>query len=250
MSITFPGDSTEYRAARDRLLAQEIELRRTMEAVAVARRALPPGGLVAQDYGFDGLDPDGVPAKVKLSELFAPGKDALVIYNFMFPRHPEDERPGPTEGSTARLKRNDGPCPSCVGFLDQLNGAAGHVEAAGLNFVVIAKAPLDRLIAFAKDRGWRNLRLLSAAGTSFKHDYHAETPEGYQMPMMTVFHRSGGEIRHFWSSEMFYAPVDGDQDPRHMGTLEPLWNMFDLTRPGRPSDWREQLDYGRHQDRT
>jgi predicted dithiol-disulfide oxidoreductase (DUF899 family) len=117
------------------------------------------------------------------------------------------------------------------------------VEAAGLNFVVIAKAPLNRLIAFAKDRGWRHLRLLSAAGTSFKHDYHAETPEGHQMPMVTVFHRDGDAIRHFWSSEMFYAPTDADQDPRHTGTLEPLWNIFDLTPEGRPSDWHEQLQY-------
>jgi predicted dithiol-disulfide oxidoreductase (DUF899 family) len=248
MSIAFPGESVEYRAARNRLLTQEIDLRRAMEAVAVARRELPPGGLVPEEYVFDGLDPDGAPARVKLSELFAPGKDSLVVYNFMFPRHPEDDRPKSTEGATARLKREDGPCPSCTGFLDQLDGAAAHVEAAGVNFVVIAKAPLDRLIAFAHDRGWRHLRLLSAAGTSFKHDYHAETPEGHQMPMMTVFHRDGGEIRHFWSSEMLYAPVDQGQDPRHTGTLEPLWNIFDLTPEGRPSDWHEQLNYDTGQE--
>ena len=40
MRTMFPGESAEYRAARDRLLAQEIELRRTMEAVAAARREL------------------------------------------------------------------------------------------------------------------------------------------------------------------------------------------------------------------
>lgn len=250
MSITFPGDSPEYRAARERLLAQEIELRRAMETVAVARRELPPGGRVPEDYVFDGLGPDGAPAKVKLSELFAPGKDSLVIYNFMFPRYPKDDRPGPTEGATARLKREDGPCPSCTAFLDQLDGAAQHVEAAGVNFVVAAKAPLDRLIAFARDRGWRRLRLLSAAGNSFKRDYHAETPESSQQPMMTVFHRDGDEIRHFWSSEMLYAPTDPGQDPRHNGTLEPLWNIFDLTPEGRPSDWHEQLDYGsRHHEK-
>jgi predicted dithiol-disulfide oxidoreductase (DUF899 family) len=243
MSITFPGESPEYRAARDRLLTQEIDLRRAMEAVAVARRELPPGGLVPEDYVFDGLDAEGRSAKFKLSELFAPGKDALVIYNFMFPRHPQDDRPGPAEGSTARLKREEGPCPSCTAFLDQLDGAAMHVEAAGLNFVVIAKAPLDRLIAFAKERGWRHLRLLSAAGNSFKRDYHAETPEGFQMPMITVFRRQGDEIRHFWSSEMLYAPTDSGKDPRHTGTLEPLWNIFDLTPDGRPSDWHEQMHY-------
>jgi predicted dithiol-disulfide oxidoreductase (DUF899 family) len=136
-----------------------------------------------------------------------------------------------------------------VAFLDQLDGAAMHVEQ-WTNFVVIAKAPLDRLITFAKERGWRNLRLFSAAGNSFKRDYHAETPEGFQMPMMTVFHRQGKQIRHFWSSEMLYAPTDSGQDPRHCGTLEPLWNIFDLTPEGRPSDWHEQLDYDRRHGGT
>jgi predicted dithiol-disulfide oxidoreductase (DUF899 family) len=76
MSITFPGESTDYRSARDRLLEEEVKLRRAMEAVAVARRALPPGGLTPDDYVFDGLGPDGAPMKWKLSELFAPGKDS------------------------------------------------------------------------------------------------------------------------------------------------------------------------------
>jgi len=243
MGITFPGETPEYRAARDNLLAKEISLRRAMETLAVARRQLPPGGLILEDYVFRGLGPDGKPAKLKLSELFAPGKDSLVVYSFMFPRHPEDERPGPEEGATARLKREDGPCPSCVAFLDSLDGAAEHVDAAGFNFVVIANAPFDRLLTFAKERRWTNLRLLSSGGTSFKRDYHAETPEGYQMPMITVFHRHGGDIRHFWSSEMFYAPTDPGQDPRHAGTIEMIWNIFDLTPEGRPPDWHEQLAY-------
>jgi len=244
MPVTFPGESAEYRVARDQLLEKEIALRRATEAVAAARRNLPPGGLVPEDYVFDGVGPDGAPAKVKLSELFAPGKNSLVIYNFMFPRHPEDDRAGPTQGATARLKREDGPCPSCVAFIDQLDATAAHVEAGGVNFAIIAKAPLDRLTAWGKDRGWRNVRLLSAAhAPNFKRDYHAETPDGHQMPMMTVFHRGADGIRHFWSSEMFYTPNDPGQDPRHVGTLEPLWNMFDLTPEGRPAGWHEQLDY-------
>jgi predicted dithiol-disulfide oxidoreductase (DUF899 family) len=244
MSVGFPNESAEYRAARERLLEEEIGLRRAMEAVAKARRELPPGGLAPEDYVFDGLDADGMPAKVKLSELFAPGKDSLVIYNFMFPRMPQDERDGPTEGVTAALKREDGPCPSCTAFLDQLDGAAKHVDAGGLNFVVIAKAPLERVIGFAKDRGWRNLRLLSAAGNNFKRDYLAESDERMQLPLITAFHREGGEIRHFWSSEMLFAGSDPGQDPRHNGTTEPLWNLFDLTREGRPMEWNEQLSYG------
>ena len=244
MSIGFPNESAEYRAARERLLEEEVGLRRAMEAVAVARRRLPLGGLVPEDYVFDGLGEDGLPAKVKLSELFAPGKDSLVIYNFMFPRMPQDERDGPTEGVTAALKREDGPCPSCTAFLDSLDGMSKHAVAGGLNFVVIAKAPLGRVIGFAKDRGWRNLRLLSAAGNNFKRDYLAESAEGIQLPLITVFHRDGDGIRHFWSSEMIFAGNDPGQDPRHNGTIESMWNLFDLTREGRPMEWHEQVSYG------
>jgi len=64
MSVAFPGESPQSRAARDRLLEQEIELRRQMETVAVARRALPPGGVVPEDYVFQGFGPGGTPTDV------------------------------------------------------------------------------------------------------------------------------------------------------------------------------------------
>lgn len=243
MSLTFPNESPEYRAARNRLLEEEVALRRAMEAVAVARRALPPGGPISEDYLFDAIAPDGTPTKVKFSELFAPGKNTLVAYHFMFPRHPGDERPGPELGSTAGLPLLDGPCPSCTAFLDQLDGAAPHVEQK-INFVVIAKSPIDRVAAFARDRGWKHLRLLSAADNTFKRDYNGEDADGSQMPNMSVFHReTNGEIRHTWSSELLYEPTDPGQDSRHVGTLEPLWNIFDLTPEGRPENWNEQMQY-------
>jgi predicted dithiol-disulfide oxidoreductase (DUF899 family) len=112
-----------------------------------------------------------------------------------------------------------------------------------LNFAVVAKAPVARLLAFGEERGWRHLRLLSSASNTYNHDYLAETEEGAQRPMLTVFHRDGDAIRHFWSSELFYAPWDTGQDPRHVGTLEPVWNLFDLTPEGRPAEWDEQLSY-------
>jgi predicted dithiol-disulfide oxidoreductase (DUF899 family) len=242
MGITFPGESAAYRAARDRLLTEEIELRRAMEAVAAARRDLPPGGPVPEDYAFAGIAADGTPGEVRLSELFAAGSESLVIYGFMFPRDPGDDSPGPAAGETAKLPLAESPCPSCVAFLDQLDGAAEHVHQR-LNFAVVAKTPLERLQVFGEERGWRHLRLLSSADNTFNRDYHAETAEGEQRPMMNVFHRDGETIRHFWGSELFYAPYDPGQDPRHMGTLEPLWNLFDLTPEGRPSDWEERLAY-------
>jgi predicted dithiol-disulfide oxidoreductase (DUF899 family) len=241
MTITFPGESAEYRAARNHLLEREIELRRAMEAVAAARRGLPPGGLVPEDYVFQGQGADGSPTDVRLSELFAPGMDPLVIYSFMFPRDPGDKRAGPG-GETARLPLAEGPCPSCVALLDQLEGAVQHASQR-VNLVVVAKAPLPRILTFAEERGWRGLRLLSSAGNGYNRAYLAETADGHQRPMLNVFHRNGETIRHFWGSELFYAPTDRDQDPRHVGTLEPVWNLFDLTREGRPTDWDEQISY-------
>jgi predicted dithiol-disulfide oxidoreductase (DUF899 family) len=243
MGVAFPGESPEYRAARDRLLEQEIELRRAMETVAAARRGLPPGGVVTEDYVFQGPGPDGTPIDVRLSELFSPGRDSLAIYSFMFPRDAGDQRAGPATGDTALLPLDQGPCPSCVAFLDQLDGAARHA-GQHLSLAVVAKSPLPRVLRFADERGWTWLTLLSSAANTYNRDYLAETPEGAQRPMLTVFHRDGNVIRHFWSSELFYAPWDPGQDPRHIGTLEPVWNLFDVTPEGRPPDWDEQLSYG------
>jgi predicted dithiol-disulfide oxidoreductase (DUF899 family) len=159
MSIAFPGESIEYRTARDRLLEQEIELRQTMEAVAAARRQLPPGGTVPENYVFQGAGADGRLSDVRLSELFAPGKDSLAIYSFMFPRDPDDQSASPPSGETSLLPLAEGPCPSCTALLDQLDGAAEHATQH-VNLAVVAKAPLPRILTFAREHGWRRLRLL------------------------------------------------------------------------------------------
>jgi len=237
VSVRFPGESADYRAARDRLLEQEIELRAATEAVAAARRALPPGGVVPEDYVFEGVE-----GPVRLSELFAPGKDSLAIYDFMFPRHPKDARPGPRTGETALLPLTEGPCPSCVALLDQLDGAVEHLTQR-MGFVVVAKAPVDRLTTFARERGWRRLTLLSSGDTGYKRAYAGEAEDGSQQPMLNVFARDGDEVRHFWGAELLYAPTEPGQEPRHVNNLEPLWNFFDLIPEGRGTGWDEQLQY-------
>jgi predicted dithiol-disulfide oxidoreductase (DUF899 family) len=243
MRVRFPNETAEYRTARLRLLDQELGLRRAMEAVAEARRALPAGGDAPEDYLFQGLRSDGALGDVRMSELFAPGKPSLAIYNYMFPRHPADDRPGPAAGPAADLPLAEGPCPSCTALLDQLDGAAPHLDPL-INFVVVAKAPLARLLVFAEARGWRRLRLLSSAGNSYNRDYFGETDRGMQQPMLNVFQRHGDAVRHFWGAELLYEPVDPGQDMRHVGTLEPMWNMLDFTPEGRRSGWDEQLQYG------
>jgi predicted dithiol-disulfide oxidoreductase (DUF899 family) len=226
MNLAFPNESPDYRVARDRLLQQEIELRRLTEAVAEARRQLPPGGGIPRDYVFQQAGPGGNTTDVRFSELFEPGLDTLVIYNFMYPRALDD----------------DGPCPHCTSMLDALDGAAPHVRRR-VNFVVVAKAPVPRLLAHAQARGWRGLRLLSSAGTTYNRDYFGEDADGAQRPMLNVFRREGDVIRHFWGSELLDAPTDPGQDPRHVDAIDPQWNLLDFTPEGRGTDWYPELSY-------
>jgi predicted dithiol-disulfide oxidoreductase (DUF899 family) len=231
-AIRFPGESPEYRRARDRLLEAEIALRRMIEGVAAQRRALPPGGVVPDDYVFEqAVDPGGA---VRLSELFAPGKDTLIIYSFMFPRWPGDTRPGPADGETARLPLAQTPCPSCTSILDSLDGAAPHL-AARLNLAVVAKSDPARIRNFARERGWRHLRLLSSRNNSYNRDYHAEAPGGEQLPILNVFTYEGGEFRHRWATELLFASGDEGEESRHVDSIWPIWNVLDMTPGGRGS---------------
>ncbi len=244
MGVTFPNETPAYRAARLKLLEREVGLRREMEAVAAEIRALPPGGEVREDYEFDHIGADGAPAKVRLSELFAPGADSLIVYHFMFPRHRDDTRPGPSGGPMAEVPLEEGPCPSCTALLDNWDGAVPHVEGLGASLVAVAKAPIERVAAFAADRGWRRLKLVSAAHNSFKRDYHGEDEAGQQAPILTVFHKGADRtVRMSWASELMFEPAEPGQDPRHAGTVEPMWTLLDLTPAGRP-DAYEQFEYG------
>lgn len=113
------------------------------------------------------------------------------------------------------------------------------------NLVVIAKSPIARIVEFAKARGWSKLRLLSSSGNDYNRDYHGEGPDGSQWPMMNVFVRRKGAIRHFWGSELLGAKAEPGQNNRHVDMLWPLWNALDLTPEGRGTDWYPKLDYGR-----
>jgi len=227
MSTRFPGESAEYRRARNRLLEQEVEFRRATEALAAARRALPAGGVVPADYVFEGVDTAGTISSVRFSELFATGKGTLFVYNMMFPRSPDE----------------DLPCPSCTQFLDSFDGVVAHASQR-INVAVVAKAPLTRMLAHAETRGWRHMRLLSSGGNTYNRDYHGEDEESsQQLPMLNVFHRDADAIRHVWGSELLFEPPDPGQDPRHGETIDPLWNLFDLTPEGRGTDWYPDLAY-------
>jgi predicted dithiol-disulfide oxidoreductase (DUF899 family) len=220
-TMSFPGEGAEYRAARDRLLEAEAALRRQTEAVAAQRRALPPGGVVPEDYVFaEGRD--GRP--VRLSEMFG-ARPTLLVYSYMF---------GPAMAA---------PCPMCTAMLDGLDGQADHItQRAAL--AVVARSPIGRILDFAQARGWRHLRLISSADNSYHRDYHGEDEGGGQWPIMNVFaRRPDGVIRHSYATELMFAPSDPGQNQRHIDPIWPMWNVFDLTPEGRGADTFAKLSY-------
>jgi predicted dithiol-disulfide oxidoreductase (DUF899 family) len=222
--VRFPGESARYRSARNSLLKDEMALRAQLEALAAKRRKLPLGGKVPEDYLFDELGPNGAARAVRMSELFAPGKDTLIVYSYMF---------GP---------RMPAPCVMCTSILDGLDGQSVHVNQRA-NFVVVAKSPIDRIMQLARDRGWTRLRLLSSARNTYNRDYHGENLREDQLPSLNVFVRRDGRIHHFYHSELLFAPSERGQDGRHVDLIWPLWNLFDVTPEGRGTDWYPRLRY-------
>jgi predicted dithiol-disulfide oxidoreductase (DUF899 family) len=225
--VRFPGEGLSYRAARNTLLKAEIDLRRKIESVAALRRRLPQGGAVPEDYEFEegAADPADTQTvrRVKMSELFQ--RDAsLVVYSYMV---------GPTMAK---------PCPMCTCMLDSLDGAAPHAGQR-INLVVVAKSPIQRIRAIARERGWRNLRLLSSAGNTYNRDYHGEDTKGSQLPALNVFRRRGGKIFHAYCTELLFTATDPRQNARHVDAIWPLWNLFDTTQEGRGTDWYPKLAY-------
>lgn len=212
----FPNESPAYRQARNALLAEEIELRRRIERVAAQRRALPAGGEVVADYRFDGAD-----GAVGLADLFG-AHDSLLVYSWMY---------GP---------QRQAPCPMCTSLLSAWNGE-GRDIAQRVALAVVARSPYPRLRAFADARGWNQLALYADRDGEYTRDY--VSAEDADMPAITVFRRSDGRIRHFWSAEMGDWSADPGEDPRGAPDPMPLWAVLDMTAEGRGRDWYPKLDY-------
>ena len=178
------------------------------------------------------------PEQVRLSELF--GEHAtLLLYSFMF---------GP---------ERDEPCSGCTHLLDCIEGAARHVPQRAALYVV-ARSPIARLAAWAHDRGWDHLQLLSTAGNRYSSHYYGHTSaltpamreeRGYQAgkdwdePMLNVFRKDGPTIRHFWGSELVFAPDDPGQNHRALDFADPVWGLLDTTPEGRGADFFPQVNY-------
>lgn len=205
--VRYPNESPEYRLARDALLEQEKALIAQVKTVAAQRRRLPPGGKIKEDYIFIGANEDTLGRELRLSDLFG-DKETLLIYSYMFGPH------------------WDKPCLSCTSLVDGFERAAFSVSADAA-FVVVAAATHHQLYDWAQQRGWQQLRLVSAERTSYLRDYCCQTGDDDKTlsPVMHVFTRRDGEIRHFWGTEMIGNSVD---------MVWAYWNLMDMTPEGRP----------------
>lgn len=214
----FPNESAEYRRARQALLVEEIELRRHLERVAEQRRALPPGGEVTGHYRFEGER-----GPVDFAGLFG-DKDTLVVYSYMF--GPQRERP----------------CPMCTSLLSAWDGEARDI-AQRVALAVVARSPIERLVAFKQERGWRDLALYSDTNDRYSRDYHGVGEDGGDDAAFNVFTQRGGTIRHFWGGEMGFETADPGQDLRGAPDPMPIWTILDVTPEGRGKDWYPKLAY-------
>ena len=202
----FPNESQAYRDARAALLKDEQELVDKVKAVAEKRRKLPLGGKLKEDYVFRRANAGKVGAPVKFSELFG-DHDTLLLYSFMF---------GPGW---------DKPCPSCTSLVDGFD-RAWYSVTRNAAFVAIAKAPAERIAAWAKERGWSQIDLVSGFELPFQADYRCQGDnDDMQWPVMHVFTKRDGEIFHFWATETM---------SNHVDTVWAYWNLMDFTPEGRP----------------
>ncbi|MES2978772.1 MAG: DUF899 family protein [Pseudomonadota bacterium] len=215
-SRPYPNDSADYRKAREALLAEEIELRRHIERVAEQRRALPLGG-EAGTYQFK--DESG--RTLVLADLFG-SHDTLVTYFWMY---------GP---------QREKACPMCTAFLGSLDTPVRDISQR-VSFAVIGRSPVERQLAYARERGWRNLKFFMC-GDDFARDYRGLAPDGSEWPALDVWVRRDCKVFHFWGSEMG-STADPGQDARGAPDPTPLWNILDLTPGGRGSDWYPKLSY-------
>jgi len=214
-----PNESPEYRRARNALLAEEIELRRHIERVAEQRRQLPSGGEVSGDYRF--VNEAG--ETVSLADMFG-DKLTLVVYSFMY---------GPKRARA---------CPMCTATLGAWDGEVRDMDQR-IALAVVARSPIDRLIAFKQERQWHGLKLYSDSDDSYSRDYNAIMPDGGDTAAINVFTRRDGIIRHFWAGEMGFNSADPGQDPRGAPDVQPMWTIFDMTPEGRDPDWYPKLAY-------
>lgn len=230
MTLPRIGTREEWLAARKELLAEEKALTKARDALNTQRRNLPMVE-VEKDYRFDG--PNG-PAR--LIDLFD-GRRQLIAYHFMFD-------PSWDEG-----------CPSCTAGTDELSpGFVEHLHARDTRYVLVSRAPLEKLERYKAAKGW-DLPWYSSFGTDFNYDFgvtidESVTPGRYNYRNRAEFEATDSDF--FDSAQPFEMPgrscflrVDGrvfhtySQYARGLESTGGSYYFLDLTALGRQEEWEE-----------
>ena len=223
MSLPDVTSREQWLDARRRLLAQEKEFTRRRDALNADRRRLPMVR-VDQEYVFEG--PDGT---VTLAGLFGDSRQLIVQHVMLGPDW-------------------DQPCPGCSAALDELSaGVLNHLGTRETAFVLVSRAPYDKIAAVAKERGW-NQPWYSSYGSDFNYDYQVTLDESVgqlqynyrpepdllggerstEMPGYSAFLREGAEVFHTYSAFSRGTEYTGN-----------AYTFLDMTALGRQEDWEE-----------
>jgi predicted dithiol-disulfide oxidoreductase (DUF899 family) len=207
MNLPRVVSQAEWQAAHDELLAKEKEATRTRDALAAERRRLPMVR-IDKEYVFEG--PHG---KASLLDLFD-GRRQLILYHFMFA---PDVEGWPSAG-----------CPGCSMFVDQI-GHLAHLHARDTSFVLVSRAPLEKIEPYKKRMGW-TIPWFSSAGSDFNEDFGVTTAQGETFGL-SVFLRDGDDVyRTYFTSG------------RGVEALGSIWTLLDLTPLGRQEAWEDSPD--------
>ncbi len=209
----------EQHIASEELLVQEKALTRLTDSVSAQRRRMPMVEITT-DYFFEGEQ-----GPVSLLDLFD-GRQQFILQHFMFGTDWEQG------------------CEGCSLMADHV-GPLDHLHARGTSFVMVSRAPLEKLLAFRERMGW-DLPWYSSAGTSFNEDFHA-TVDGEEDGRISAFLRVGDRVHHTWqTTNRGVEPI--------VGTLKYL----DFTPYGRQEAWEDSPEgwprtepdgWWRHHDR-
>jgi len=223
--MAFPDIVTreEWLGARERLLAREKQATRDRDALNSERRRLPMVR-IEKEYQLDG--PAG---KVTLDGLFT-GSRQLIVQHVMF---------GPDWEAA---------CPGCTAGVDEVSdGLLAHLKSRDTTFVLVSRAPLEKLEKYGASRGW-TIPWYSSYGSDFNYDFQATLDktrgqlvynyrpepdmltdsEPTEVPGISCFLLDGGQVFHTYST---WA--------RGTDYLGGTYTLLDLTALGRQEEWEE-----------
>jgi predicted dithiol-disulfide oxidoreductase (DUF899 family) len=164
-------------------------------------------------------DPGGI-HDVHLVDLFTDGHDTLIVDHLMF------------------AAEDDEPCVMCSMWADGYSAVTPHILRRA-NFVLVAKADINKLRNWARKRGWDRIRLLSSHNKTFNREISMEEAYGSQNPGLSVFTRtSEGTVYHRYTIGVEFEELNN----RGIDPYSPVWNLFDLLPQGR-SDWYPDHSY-------